>query len=156
LDVGCGSGSDAVFLASLGFRVKALDVSSVALDLVKKKAAKAGVKVEAIHGDAKKMPIENASIDFALDRGLLHNLDDDDGEEYALELARVMKPGAGFLLRGARIGYNGAFNPITAERLKRTFTDKLFSRGPVVPITMLSDADKDPALDGAIVFIRRR
>lgn len=42
LDVGCGSGSDAVFLATLGFRVKALDISTKALDLVRAKA-KSGV-----------------------------------------------------------------------------------------------------------------
>ncbi|MDG6919324.1 MAG: class I SAM-dependent methyltransferase [Nitrososphaerota archaeon] len=156
LDAGCGSGSDAVFLATLGFRVKALDASSVALDLVKGKAAKAGVRVEAIHADATKMPIDDASIDFALDRGLLHNLNDNDGVAYGRELARVLKQGAGLLLRGARISYNGNFNPITVERLRATFTESQFSIGPLIPITMVSGADKDPTLDGVIVRIQRR
>lgn len=40
LDAGCGSGSDAVFLAARGFRVKALDISSAALDLVKRRLPK--------------------------------------------------------------------------------------------------------------------
>jgi SAM-dependent methyltransferase len=156
LDVGCGSGSDAVFLATLGFRVKALDISSVALELVKEKAAKAKVKVETIHGNATKMPIEGASIDFALDRGLFHNLGDKEGRAYAAELARILKPGAGFLLRGARISYNGNFYPITTARIRATFPSKSFSAGPLVPIQMASDATNDRTLDGAIVIIRRK
>jgi ubiquinone/menaquinone biosynthesis C-methylase UbiE len=154
LDIGCGSGSDAIFLASSGFHVKALDISSVALDLVRERAAKAKVKVETIHGSATKMPVEESSIDFALDRGLLHNLSDDEGRAYALELARILKPGAGFLLRGARISYNGNFNPITPARIRATFPPRSFSASPPVPIQMVSDASKDPSLDGAIVMIR--
>jgi len=156
LDIGCGSGSDAVFLATLGFHVKALDISSVALDLVREKAAKAKVKVETICGSATKIPVEGSSVDFAFDRGLLHNLNDDEGRAYALELARILKPGAGFLLRGARISYNGNFNPITSARLRATFPSGSFTAGLPVPIQMVSDASKDPSLDGAIVMIRRR
>jgi len=162
LDVGCGSGSDAVFLATMGFQVKALDISAKALDLVEEKAAKAGVKVETVHSSATKMPIEDASIDFALDRGLLHNLSDTEGSTYALELARVLKQGGQLLLRGARkseFNQGGAdinFNPITEERIERTFPSELFAKGSVIPITMISDAETDPTLEGAIVIIRRK
>lgn len=102
------------------------------------------------------MPIEDGCIDFALDRGLLHNLSDHDGVAYAAELARVLKRGAGPLLRGARASYGGNFRPVTAERLRAVFREELFSTGPLVPITMVSDAEKDPTLDGAIVLIRRK
>ena len=156
VDIGCGSGSDAVFLATLGFHVKALDISGAALDLVKKKAAKAGVQVETVHSSATKMPIEDGSVDFALDRGLLHNLSDTDGRAYAIELARVLKPGGGLLLRGARKGYRWNFNPITEQRMEVIFPNELFSKGPVIPMAMISDAEKAPALDGAIVIIRRK
>jgi len=60
------------------------------------------------------MPVDAASVDFALDRGLLHNLSDDEGKAYAKELVHILKPRAGFLLRGARISYDGNFNPITS------------------------------------------
>lgn len=155
LDIGCGSGSDAVFLAALGFQVKALDISPAALELVKEKADRAGVNVETLHGSATRMPVDSASIEFALDRGLLHNLSDIVGKAYAKELARILKPGAGFLLRGARISYDGNFNPITSERLRATFSGRLFSIGPPIPIAMISDAT-DRTLDGAIVFMRRK
>jgi SAM-dependent methyltransferase len=45
VDVGCGEGADAIWLASLGWEVTALDVSSVALDRARAHAAEAGVEV---------------------------------------------------------------------------------------------------------------
>lgn len=156
LDIGCGSGSDAVFLAKLGYNVKALDISTKALELVKQKAAKSGVTVETVRGNAMSMPIDARSVDFALDRGMLHNLNNEEAMAYAGELARVLKSGAGFLVRGARISHNGNFNPITSERLRVTFSSRLFTIGPVIPIAMVSDSPDDRTLDGAISIIRRK
>jgi 2-polyprenyl-3-methyl-5-hydroxy-6-metoxy-1,4-benzoquinol methylase len=53
LDVGCGEGADAVWLASQGWRVTALDVSEVALARTREHAAEAGVleRVETLHHD---------------------------------------------------------------------------------------------------------
>src|SRR5919199_6018430 len=49
LDVGCGEGADAVWLARRGWRVTALDVSAVALERARRHAEDAGVSVEWIH-----------------------------------------------------------------------------------------------------------
>jgi cyclopropane fatty-acyl-phospholipid synthase-like methyltransferase len=53
LDVGCGEGADAVWLAERGWRVTALDVSEVALERVRDHAEQAGVadRVELLHHD---------------------------------------------------------------------------------------------------------
>jgi SAM-dependent methyltransferase len=45
LDVGCGEGADAVWLARLGWDVTGLDVSEVALDRAERHAGEAGVRV---------------------------------------------------------------------------------------------------------------
>ncbi|WP_298456772.1 bifunctional 2-polyprenyl-6-hydroxyphenol methylase/3-demethylubiquinol 3-O-methyltransferase UbiG [uncultured Cellulomonas sp.] len=49
LDVGCGEGADAVWLARQGWRVTALDVSRVALDRAAGHARDAGVPVTWVH-----------------------------------------------------------------------------------------------------------
>jgi 2-polyprenyl-3-methyl-5-hydroxy-6-metoxy-1,4-benzoquinol methylase len=49
LDIGCGVGSDAIWLASQGWKVTALDVSQVALDRAAARARQAAVQVEWIH-----------------------------------------------------------------------------------------------------------
>src|SRR5690349_19886130 len=49
LDVGCGEGADAVWLAARGWRVTALDVSEVALDRAAQHARAAVVEVAWLH-----------------------------------------------------------------------------------------------------------
>lgn len=49
LDVGCGEGGDAVWLASRGWQVTALDVSGVALERAAEHARQAGVDVAWVH-----------------------------------------------------------------------------------------------------------
>ncbi|MDX6619829.1 MAG: hypothetical protein QOK36_2215 [Gaiellales bacterium] len=49
LDVGCGEGADAVWLAQRGWQVTALDVSQVALERGRRAAEAAGVQIEWVH-----------------------------------------------------------------------------------------------------------
>jgi SAM-dependent methyltransferase len=52
LDVGCGEGADAIWLARAGWTVSAIDISAVALRRAREAADVAGVDVEWIRGDA--------------------------------------------------------------------------------------------------------
>lgn len=49
LDVGCGEGADAIWLAQRGWEVTALDPSAVALERARAEAADAGVAIEWVH-----------------------------------------------------------------------------------------------------------
>ena len=49
LDVGCGEGADAIWLAGLGWQVTAIDVSEVALRRAREAAARIDVEVEWLH-----------------------------------------------------------------------------------------------------------
>jgi len=51
LDIAMGSGRNALYLASLGFRVTGMDLSTVAVELCREKAARLGLAVEAIVAD---------------------------------------------------------------------------------------------------------
>jgi SAM-dependent methyltransferase len=58
LDVGCGEGADAVWLASRGWDVTALDVSQVALQRASLAAEQAGVRAHWIHAGLLDAPVD--------------------------------------------------------------------------------------------------
>jgi SAM-dependent methyltransferase len=65
LDVGCGEGADAIWLASRGWNVIAIDISDVALDRAREAAEKAGAtSVEWLRGDALQAPLPRGSFDL--------------------------------------------------------------------------------------------
>jgi methyl halide transferase len=51
LELGCGTGTNAILLAERGFEVTAVDLSPLAIEQAKRKAAEAGVDVDWICGD---------------------------------------------------------------------------------------------------------
>lgn len=64
LDVGCGEGADAVWLARRGWAVTALDVSAVALDRARRHAEEAGVQVELVHAGLVEADLPARSFDL--------------------------------------------------------------------------------------------
>jgi len=64
LDVGCGEGADAIWLARRGWTVTAVDVSDVALGRARDAARLAGVVVEWVSGDALEVPFRARSFDL--------------------------------------------------------------------------------------------
>jgi SAM-dependent methyltransferase len=64
LDVGCGEGADAIWLARQGWTVTAIDVSEVAVGRARAAAEQAGVEVDWRTGDALGTPFEAGSFDL--------------------------------------------------------------------------------------------
>jgi SAM-dependent methyltransferase len=64
LDVGCGEGADAIWLAGEGWTVTAIDISDVALRRAREAADLAGATVEWIRGDALQMAFPAGSFDL--------------------------------------------------------------------------------------------
>jgi len=64
LDIGCGEGADAIWLARGGWTVTAIDISEVALSRARATADRAGVAVEWICGDALQMALPAGSFDL--------------------------------------------------------------------------------------------
>lgn len=64
LDVGCGEGADAVWLAKRGWAVTALDVSGVALERAAKRAEEVGVDIRWIHAGLLDAGIEPGAYDL--------------------------------------------------------------------------------------------
>jgi SAM-dependent methyltransferase len=64
LDVGCGEGADAIWLAQQGWTVTAIDVSHVAVRRGREAAERLGVAVEWLAGDALATLFEAGSVDL--------------------------------------------------------------------------------------------
>jgi SAM-dependent methyltransferase len=64
LDVGCGEGADAVWLARRGWDVTAIEVSGVALERARRHARDAGVEIAWVHAGLIEAPLPPASFDL--------------------------------------------------------------------------------------------
>ena len=63
LDVGCGEGADAIWLARRGLTVTAIDISEVAVSRAREAGGLAGAAVEWVCGDALQAPFPARSFD---------------------------------------------------------------------------------------------
>ncbi|MBW3669336.1 MAG: methyltransferase domain-containing protein [Actinobacteria bacterium] len=64
VDVGCGEGADAIWLAQRGWTVTAIDVSDVAVSRARQASERAGVAVDWVCGDALQTPFAAGSFDL--------------------------------------------------------------------------------------------
>ncbi|WP_433281261.1 class I SAM-dependent methyltransferase [Micromonospora sp. CA-244673] len=74
LDIGCGTGDLAIALARRGHQVTAVDISRVAIDQARAKAAREGLAVHFEVQDATALSLPSAPFDTVFDSGLLHSL----------------------------------------------------------------------------------
>jgi SAM-dependent methyltransferase len=64
LDIGCGEGADAIWLARSGWTVTAIDISKVAIGRAREAGELAGVTVEWLVGDVLEVPFPARSFDL--------------------------------------------------------------------------------------------
>ncbi len=99
LDVGCGTGTDAIFLAQNGFSVSVIDISEEAIKIAISKGQEAGVNIDFKVGDVLNMPFEDETFGFVNDNGCFHQLSKSSWEVFVKEIARVMRPKARYLMK---------------------------------------------------------
>ena len=86
LDAGCGTGENALLVASLGLSVLGVDVAETALAIAREKASECGMEVEFATADAFHLDRLRGIFDTVLDCGLFHSFDGDERPSY---VARV-------------------------------------------------------------------
>ncbi len=77
LDIGCGTGDNAIWLAQQNFNVLGIDSSEIAIEKAKEKALTGNAKCNFIVSDILIDRIEGAPFGFAFDRGCFHSLNSD-------------------------------------------------------------------------------
>jgi len=98
LDLGCGTGTNAITLAKNGWQVIGVDFVSKAIHTAQQKAQHAGVVVDFRVGDVTKLTGIVGPFDFILDIGCYHNLSAEGMENYRQNINRLLKFGGIFLL----------------------------------------------------------
>lgn len=108
LDIGCGLGDNAIYLAGHGHRVTGLDISATALIAAERRALDARVDVPFAVADATRLEGYTDAFDTVVDSGCYHCLDEEGRRQYAVAVHRAARPGATLLL--------SAFSDANAER----------------------------------------
>jgi len=121
VDLCCGSGTDAIYLAGKGFDVTALDVAPTALSQAQQKARQASVSVRWILADVLAPP-HLKPFDFIYDRGCYHVVRDQNLPAYLETIRRFSRAGTRFLLLAARRDEQAmAPSGVTEEELRFDF-----------------------------------
>ena len=98
LDLGCGTGTNVVYLARHGWDAVGVDFAARAVAKARERARRAGVASTFFVGDVTRLGFFGRTFDLALDIGCLHTLAVGDRPRYADGLARVVRPGGTYLL----------------------------------------------------------
>lgn len=98
LDVGCGSGEHAIYLAARGREVLGVDFAPAAIEKARAKAKARNSPAKFLIYDALQLHTLNRTFDSALDSGLFHCFSDDNRARYVEELKAVLKPGGRLVL----------------------------------------------------------
>lgn len=128
VELGCGTGANAVWLAGQGFDVTAVDISALALERARNRAETAGTKVNFLLLDVLQ-PIQNLSgpFDFFFDRGCYHVVRRDNVAAY-LEALRLLTQAnsTGLVLTGNSRERRDPGPPVVSEEEIRAELGSLF------------------------------
>lgn len=155
LDVGCGTGDNALHLASLGLAVLGIDVAEIALAMARAKAAAHGLSVAFVAADALHLERLGRQFPTVLDCGLFHTLGGDERAEYATSLRAATEPGGTvYVLCFSDAGPDTGPHPVTAEELLTAFPAAAGWHVVIRPERLLTRFHEDSA-PGWLATVRR-
>jgi len=97
VELGCGSGTNAIYLAQKGFDVTTIDIAPAAIAVAEEKARKAGVKVRFLVADVLAPP-RLEPFDLIFDRGCYHGVRGSSAAGYVEAVRRLSRPGTLLLI----------------------------------------------------------
>lgn len=124
LDAGCGTGDNALHLASLGLSVLGVDVAETAVSMALEKAAGSSLDADFAVADALHLERLGRTFETVLDCALLHTFDSHERRAYAASLASVTSPGGNLYVvcfSDTGPGDRGP-HPLSEDQLRAAFT----------------------------------
>ncbi len=122
LDAGCGSGENALHIASLGLPVLGVDVAETALAIARAKAESRAIEAEFAAADAFELQPLRRTFETVLDCGLFHTFDGDERRRYVTSLASVTAPGTTlYVLCFSDAGPDIGPHPVSRDELRAAF-----------------------------------
>ena len=115
LDLGCGTGTNTIYLACKGWEAVGVDFSALAIRWARRKARRAKVRCRFYRADVTDLSFLQGPFDLVLDVGCLHSVPPAGWERYAAGLARLVRPGGLYML------YAFTHRGVTPEEARRLF-----------------------------------
>lgn len=139
LDIGCGTGCNAIYLAERGHHVTGFDLIPQAIEQANARLAGRPLPVRFLTASALKLPDLGQLFDTAIDAGVFHVFNDKDRLRYSENVHRCLKPGARLYLICFSEHQTGTEGPrrMTQQDIRDSFTNgwKVESIEPSVYLT---------------------
>ena len=125
LDIGCGTGDLALWLAARGCTVTGVDFLDMPLAAAKRKAAERGLNANFLAMDARHVHEISEQFDVATDCGLFHTFDPAGRQAYVASLRKLLAPGARLFILCFADAEPGTHGPrrISEHDLREAFAD---------------------------------
>jgi 2-polyprenyl-3-methyl-5-hydroxy-6-metoxy-1,4-benzoquinol methylase len=126
LDVGCGTGENALFLAGGGHEVWGVDSAPRAIEIARRKAQERGLPVTFLVQDALRLGELGRTFETVIDSGLFHALSDPERPRFARSLAEVLRPGGTYVMLAFSELEPGEYDlprRLSQKEIRATFSD---------------------------------
>ncbi len=125
LDVGCGTGENALFLAGRGHEVWGVDSAPRAIELAREKAWERDLPVTFLVQDALRLEDLGRTFDTVIDSGLFHALSDPERPRFVRSLAAALRPGGTYHMLAFSELEPGDHGPrrVTRQEIRAAFGD---------------------------------
>jgi 2-polyprenyl-3-methyl-5-hydroxy-6-metoxy-1,4-benzoquinol methylase len=126
LDVGCGTGENALFLAGRGYDVWGVDSAPSAIERARKKAEERGIAITFLVKDTLKLHEIGKTFFTVIDSGLFHTLSDSERPIFVRNLFEVLKPGGTYFMLAFSEREPGGYGPrrITKKEIQAAFSER--------------------------------
>ena len=157
LDAGCGTGDNALHVASLGLPVLGVDVAETALAIARAKVAERGIDVKFTTADALQLERLGRSFETVLDCGLFHTFDASERPGYAASLASVTEHGGTlYVLCFSDEGPDTGPHPVSQKELRAAFNPDLgWNVAAIEPDRVLTRYHDDGGAPAWLATIKR-